>query len=98
VIATDKTGTLTQSHLEVRELYPKANHQEILTTGYLCNDIIVAGGQATGDPLELALAQAAEKSGVNGRVLGNTCPRVMEFSFDNIRKPMSVIYKICPFQ
>ena len=91
VIATDKTGTLTQNRMEVSETYPDANKKEILTTGYLCNDLVIDGGQATGDPLEIALTQAAEKFGLNSQQLDDMHPRVTEFSFDNVRKLMSVV-------
>jgi Ca2+-transporting ATPase len=35
VIATDKTGTLTENRMEVSELYPSANQQRLLMAGLL---------------------------------------------------------------
>ena len=93
VIATDKTGTLTQNRMQVEEIYPAANRKEILTTGYLCNDTLIEGEETTGDPLEVALVKAAEKFGIEGQVWADKFPRVTEFSFDNVRKRMSVITK-----
>ena len=91
VIATDKTGTLTQNRMTVSELYPPANQAQILTCAYLCNETLIEGEQITGDPLELALVQAAQQAGIGEPALEAANPRVTEFSFDNARKRMSVI-------
>ena len=91
VIATDKTGTLTENRMEVSELYPAANQQRILMAGTLCNDAMIDGVQLKGDPLEAALVRAAQKSGIDSRELARDNPRVTEFSFENGRKRMSVV-------
>jgi Ca2+-transporting ATPase len=44
-----------------------------------------------GDPLEIALLQAAGKFGIDGSGLSKDNPRVTEFSFENTRKRMSVV-------
>ena len=91
IIATDKTGTLTENRMQVSELYPLVNEKRILIVGVLCNDAFVDSGQPAGDPMEIALIQAALDRGINGKQLGNAYQRVTEFSFDNARKCMSVI-------
>lgn len=92
VIATDKTGTLTQNRMEVRELYPEANQTGILTAGTLCNDAVLEEGQQLrGDPLELALIRAALQQGLEIGQLESAYPRLNEYTFDNSRKRMSVI-------
>jgi P-type Ca2+ transporter type 2C len=91
VIATDKTGTLTENRMEVSELYPATNQQEILAAATLCNDALVDGEQMQGDPLEIALVLATQKFGVDERGLSRDNPRVTEFSFENERKRMSVV-------
>jgi Ca2+-transporting ATPase len=64
-----------------------------LTAGYLCNDALVDEEQTTGDPLEIALVQAAKNFGIDGRLLVSKHSRVTEFSFENERKRMSVVTK-----
>lgn len=91
VIATDKTGTLTENRMEVTEVSPAANRAQILLTGLLCSDPLVDGNQTAGDPLEAALARAARKIGLEQQSLEYSCPRVAEYSFDNTRKRMSVV-------
>jgi Ca2+-transporting ATPase len=93
VIATDKTGTLTENRMAVNQVYPEANRRRILEAGALCNDAILAEEQASGDPLEIALVRAAEKEGVDIDQLRRTFPQVSEFTFDNTRKRMSVVSK-----
>ena len=91
VIATDKTGTLTENRMEVSELYPAANAEQILISGFLCNDVLVDGVQTTGDPMEIGLVEAARRHGIDGKELERAHPRVTEFSFDNARKRMSIL-------
>lgn len=93
VIATDKTGTLTENRMEVKDLYPTANQEKILTAGFLSSDALVDGEQVTGDPLEIALVRATQGAGLDKRELARDNPRVTEFSFDNVRKRMSVVTK-----
>ncbi len=91
VIATDKTGTLTQNRMQVSELVPSENRLKILNCGVLCNDATLEGWEAAGDPLEIALARAAQAAGMDEDSLQNANPRATEFTFDNARKRMSVV-------
>jgi Ca2+-transporting ATPase len=91
VIATDKTGTLTENRMQVSQLHPTANRGQILTAGALCNDALIEGGEIRGDPLEAALVRAAQESGLDVNQLENKHPRVTEFSFENARKRMSLV-------
>ncbi|HMN28196.1 MAG TPA: HAD-IC family P-type ATPase, partial [Caldilineaceae bacterium] len=93
VIATDKTGTLTQNRMAVSDLFPPSNQQQLLVTGSLCNDTLVAGAQAVGDPLEIALVRAAEEAGIDQQASANAHPRVSEFPFDTVRQRMAVVTK-----
>jgi Ca2+-transporting ATPase len=66
VIATDKTGTLTESRMDVRSL-DAADPQAELTAVVLANDADPATG--AGDPLDLGLLRYASAQGVDvGRV------------------------------
>jgi Ca2+-transporting ATPase len=114
VIATDKTGTLTENHMAVSTLVPEvpeAQRVRLLEIGVLCNDAVAggegaiaagsddaggvgaAGGADTylGDPLEVALLEAAEVTGLDVAALRSRYPVRQEFPFDGLRKRMLVV-------
>ena len=94
VIATDKTGTLTENHMAVRTLVPETQRRQLLEIGVLCNDAVAgAGGEGavTGDPLEVALLEAARAANLDIEALRTRFPVQQEFSFDAVRKRMSVV-------
>ncbi len=92
VIATDKTGTLTENRMEVQAIEPKANRARLLEIGVLCNDAVPDGADWKGDPVDTALLRAAERAGLNAHARREQSRVVDEFSFDNARKLMSVVY------
>lgn len=92
VIATDKTGTLTENHMKVNEWYPESLGRQLLKLGVLCNNAVENNGKFMGDPLEIALFQAARKAGLDVDVLRQAYPLRQEFTFDNLRKMMSTVY------
>lgn len=99
VIATDKTGTLTENRMRVSLLYPEGSERRLLEVGVLCNDATensssdgVEPRPYTGDPLERALLQAAQDAGLDVTALRQAAPLRDEFTFDNARKMMSVVY------
>ncbi len=92
VIATDKTGTLTKNRMQVNRLYPPDQTSRVLEIAALCNDVIAHHGQFTGDPLEIALVQAAETNQLNLNAFRQAYPLRGEFTFDNTRKRMSTIH------
>jgi len=89
VIATDKTGTLTENRMEVRTLYPEKFKPKILEIGVLCND---AAADGSGDPLEVGLLQSAQANGISLPSLRGYRLQT-ESTFDNVRKRMSVVYE-----
>ena len=89
VIATDKTGTLTENRMRLSILYPDKFKQKILEIGVLCND---AAANGSGDPLEVALVESAAANGITVPALRGYRLR-NEFTFDNARKRMSVVYE-----
>jgi Ca2+-transporting ATPase len=80
VIATDKTGTLTENRMEVQALdapdLPRA-----LGAMVLANDADLTTG--AGDPLDLGLLRYAAAHGVDVARLRQDCPVLTERSFDS---------------
>ena len=93
VIATDKTGTLTENRMQVVELYPPGMQHRLLEAGSLCNDAGTSDGMLTGDPLETALLRAARDQGLDVVGLRASNPPRAEFTFDNTRRMMSAIFE-----
>ena len=103
VICTDKTGALTQNRMEVRAIFskgrlltvprypPAAENPFLYRTCRLCNNASLEGEKAVGDPLEVALLQAAER--MVGRDLGGS-PRLYEMPFDPDRKRMTTVHRL----
>ena len=97
VICSDKTGTLTQNKMTVKEfaLYDdfmdnkvntgKVDNKELLYACSLCNNATLD----IGDPTEIALLEFAKK---------NDClvsfERLIELPFDSVRKRMTTVNKI----
>ncbi|MGC2047346.1 MAG: cation-transporting P-type ATPase [Gallionella sp.] len=97
VICSDKTGTLTQNRMSVRQLFYSGAllaPEELLAAEPLyaimrhCHDLrrVVLDGQTVwqGDPMEMALLEGAP-------LVGKLFPRLDEIPFDTERKRMSVI-------
>ena len=91
VIATDKTGTLTENRMEVSRFFPEQARALLLEAGVLCNDASLEAGQGLGDPLEVALLRAASAAGTDPRLFRAAHPVRQEYSFDNARRRMSVV-------
>jgi len=91
VICTDKTGTLTQNRMEVREVASlcarnNAAREAIFTVALHCNNTKEVNGELKGEPTELALYRSAREA------LGNPpAKRIREFPFDPDRKRMSTV-------
>jgi len=95
VILTDKTGTLTENRMSVRELYvadrhllaaerwPKAADAELRAVARHCHSLKFPGGEPQGDPMEVALRRFAGP--------GPDEERLAEIPFDAERKRMSVV-------
>jgi sodium/potassium-transporting ATPase subunit alpha len=98
VIMTDKTGTLTQNRMTVRELFvagrhhlaadrwPHADDLRLRATARFCHSLKFHGGEPAGDPMEIALWQFAGNIPEFGR-------RASEMPFDTERRRMSVVWR-----
>jgi len=87
VIATDKTGTLTENRMFVKDL-DSPDAERALRAMALANDAEEAAG--AGDPLELALLEYAHGRGVEPDRLQREHPRQSYVPFDSSYKFMRV--------
>src|SRR5262245_25581050 len=87
VIATDKTGTLTENRMLVKDL-DSLDSERALRAMVLANDAEEMAG--AGDPLELALLAYAHKQGVGPDRLRRERPRYSSRPFDSSYKFMRV--------
>jgi len=97
VICTDKTGTVTRGVLSVARVVTAAATDDpgreirLLQTAALCNDARETESGYVGDPVEVALMDAAVAAGIDARQLRADHPRVDEAGFDARRKRMSTL-------
>lgn len=91
VIATDKTGTLTENRLVVTHIEPGENKTHLLTLGVLCNDALLEEGEIASDPVDGALLQAAEADGIVPVELKAAWPLVLSLPFESRQKRQLVV-------
>jgi Ca2+-transporting ATPase len=87
VIATDKTGTLTENRMYVRAL-DTTDLTRAMQAMVLANDAEI--GTRAGDPLEVALLDHAASQGMDASHLIGSRPRVSSRPFDSAHKFMRV--------
>jgi P-type Ca2+ transporter type 2C len=87
VIATDKTGTLTENRMQVRDL-DSHDAERALRAMVIANDAEEGGG--AGDPLELALLDYARTRGHDPAEMRRQRPRLSVLPFDSAHKFMRV--------
>lgn len=95
VILTDKTGTLTQNRMQVREWFaggrhhlaadrwPAARDAHLRAVARFCQSLKFSAGRPSGDPMEIALWQFAGDMPTDWQSTG-------EIAFDADRRRMSV--------
>ena len=87
VIATDKTGTLTENRMHVRAI-DAPDLERALHAMILANDAEIATG--AGDPLEVALLHYAASHGTDPADVAARKPRLSSRPFDSVTKFMRV--------
>ena len=100
VIASDKTGTLTQNKMQVVEtvgMYGN-NKNQILELGTMCTDCEIYSENRNiiveGEPTEKAIVEAALQIGKNKNQLYEQMKRINDIPFDSERKMMTTIHKV----
>jgi P-type Ca2+ transporter type 2C len=100
VIASDKTGTLTENSLRLAALDPLPGVEEtrLLTSALLASTATLfedAGAiHIVGDPIDVALLQAALSRGLSAEQERQDRVLVRELPFDAARKRMTLVYRI----
>ncbi|MBQ4165307.1 MAG: HAD-IC family P-type ATPase, partial [Oscillospiraceae bacterium] len=94
VICSDKTGTLTQNKMTVRDITTPCSEaaNELRMAMALCNDAAKSDDMWLGDPTETALSDYITESEYNR--IRNDNPRVDEIPFDSDRKLMTTVHNI----
>jgi P-type Ca2+ transporter type 2C len=86
LIATDKTGTLTEGILSVKESYP-LDQEELLRCAALCND----SHEGSGDSIDVALSKWLEE---NFHLLRQNYSRIFDHPFDPTTRMMATVNRI----
>lgn len=87
VIATDKTGTLTENQMHVKAVDAE-DKEQLLQAIILANDADISVG--AGDPLELALLEFATDSNISVGEVIRDYPRLDVMPFDSLYRYMRV--------
>ncbi|HOB25731.1 MAG TPA: cation-translocating P-type ATPase [Bacilli bacterium] len=90
VICSDKTGTITQNKMKIKEahIYDENMIKYIFA---LCNDTIIDNNEYVGDPTESCLYAYLEEKGIKPFDIRQECKRITAIPFDSDRKMMSTI-------
>jgi P-type Ca2+ transporter type 2C len=94
VICSDKTGTLTQNRIHVAALKPTKGFDdaELLTAAVLASSARETADGFRGDPIEVALLEAAAERGLSLPRLLAERELLHEIPFDSERKRMTSVY------
>jgi Ca2+-transporting ATPase len=93
VIATDKTGTLTENKMSIERWYAK-DEELLFTIGALMADVAYdSGGGFLGDPMDRSVAEKAEEFHLDSEKIKADYSLVKDLGFDEDRKIFRATYK-----
>lgn len=103
VVCSDKTGTLTQNKMSIKEMFFEGKTCKIedikkeacpllLEAMVLCNNASIEPNPL-GDPTEIALLEGASLFQINKKELEHQKERINEIPFDSNRKMMSTMHR-----
>lgn len=105
VIVADKTGTITENKMTLARIATDNNISNFPTKALSLSDVRLLkvgvltsiikkspDSGYTGDPLEVALLNAAKEDGISPEQIQSQYRKFEEFAFDNRRKMMSVVF------
>lgn len=97
VICTDKTGTLTENRMRVKQVVAGEGddaRRRALELCVLCNNAEIEAGEldGVGDPMEVALLAAAAEEGIDRAALLERAPEALEVAFDPDIKMMATVH------
>ena len=92
IVCSDKTGTLTENRMTVRESHICDKEHSLLICG-LCTNTEFKDGKIIGDPTDGAIMKYAYDNGFMKKELEDKYPRLREIPLDSVRKRMSTIHQ-----
>lgn len=93
IICSDKTGTITQNKMTVKEEYV-IDEKMLNYICALCNDGLIYKDKYVGDPTETCLYDYLYNKKIDSLKLRKKCERILDIPFDSDRKMFTTLNKI----
>ena len=93
IICSDKTGTITQNKMTVKDEYV-IDEKMLNYICALCNDGLIYKDKYMGDPTETCLYDYLYNKKINSLNLRKKCERLLDVPFDSDRKMFTTLNKI----
>ncbi len=93
IICSDKTGTITQNKMTVKEEYI-VDEDMLNYICALCNDGLIYEDKYVGDPTETCLYDYLYNREIDSLKLRKKCERILDIPFDSDRKMFTTLNKI----
>lgn len=93
IICSDKTGTITQNKMTVKDEYV-IDEKMLNYICALCNDGLIYKDKYVGDPTETCLYAYLYNKKINSLNLRKKCERLLDVPFDSDRKMFTTLNKI----